>query len=408
MDVDKLKAGQRFDQELANALDQCDVLLAIIGPRWLDILGERQTANARDYVRDEIAAALERDAIVIPVLVEDARLPMAASLPPELRKLLLYQAHQITHTRFGRDVADLVEAIKQSRRARQGRGPSGSALRWTPVAWMALIVLAAAATVLATTLLRSSNQSVDQIGSTVGVPGRYFRDCPNLCPDLIVVPAETFTMGSLSGEANETPPRAVTITRPFAVARFEVTFAEWDACIAAAGCSHKPETDWGRDQKPVVSVSWEDAKTYVAWLSRITGKNYRLLSEAEWEHAARAQTTSSYAFGDKLTADQAHYMADGGPSPFGTTVNVGTFKPNTFGLYDLHGNAAEWVEDCYHENYKQAPADAGAWLEPNCTRRVVRGGSWRDNAHDLRSSSRRGVKAVDRYNFIGFRVARTL
>ena len=251
------------------------------------------------------------------------------------------------------------------------------------------------------------------------------------CPEMVVVPAGNFSMGSTSSEIaavkkefnsnwydNEGPQHRVTIQRPFAVGRFAVTFAEWDACLADGGCNgHKPsDQGWGRDKQPVINVSWDDAKGYAAWLSRKTGKTYRLLSEAEREYAARAGTTTAFWWGPSISTRQANY--DGNFSYAGSpkgeyrqrTLPVDSFEANPWGLYQVHGNVWEWMEDCWHDSYQGAPGDGSAWAT-NCSdagRRVVRGGSWYSYPRFLRSANRYWFTTVDRVSFLGFRLARTL
>lgn len=261
------------------------------------------------------------------------------------------------------------------------------------------------------------------------------RDCPE-CPQMVVVPSGSFMMGSPTTEklrdANEGPQHLVTIQRPFAVGKYEVTFAEWDACVAGGGCDGiKPkDRGWGRGSLPVISVTWKQAQTYVAWLSNRTGKRYRLLSEAEWEYAARAGTTTPFHFGDSISTMQGNFngqhFAPGEPYAYGAgpsvylqrTVAVGSYPANQFGLHDMHGNASEWTEDCWNPGYVimglgSAPADGSAWTESTslgsrtgkCHHglRTVRGGNYASSPRDLRSASRIGI-ASDRYS--GFRVAR--
>jgi formylglycine-generating enzyme required for sulfatase activity len=252
-------------------------------------------------------------------------------------------------------------------------------------------------------------------------PTYAFRDCAS-CPEMVVVPAASFTMGSPEKESdrevNEGPQRLVTINRPFAVGKFEVTFAEWDACATDGGCQSNPkprDEGWGKDKQPVVNVSWDDAMEYVTWLSRTTGKTYRLLTEAEWEYAARAGSTSPFPLGEAISADQANFQtsfdADGSNREGKyreQPVAVGSFAPNAFGLYDMEGNVAEWVQDTWHESYAGAPPDGSAWAGGDTSLRVLRGGSWYSFPPDLRSASRRADQPDHRSAEIGFRIARSL
>ena len=245
-------------------------------------------------------------------------------------------------------------------------------------------------------------------------PGQVFRDCANVCPEMVVVPSGSFMMGSPAGvgAAVERPQRTVTFARPFAVGRFEVTFAEWDACVAEGGCpradspTEGPGHDegWGRGRRPAINVSWPDANRYVLWLSSKTGQRYRLLSEAEWEYSARAGTRSAYGWGrDTITEDEANFN-----SQFGRTVPVGAYSANRFGLHDMHGNVWEWVRDCWDETYENAPADGPGWSRGDCSLQVFRGGSWGDPSEDLRSARRDAYMPRRRDYDLGFRVARTL
>ena len=172
-------------------------------------------------------------------------------------------------------------------------------------------------------------------------------------------------------DSDEGPQHTVTIGYRLAVGVYEVTFAEWDACVAAGGCNDYRPADrgWGRGARPVISVNWNDAQAYVTWLSRKTGKSYRLLSESEWEYVARAGTTTRYHTGDTITSSQANFNV-------GRTVEVGSYPANAFGLHDVHGNVWEWTQDCWNGSYRGAPANGSAWESGICARRVVRGGSW--------------------------------
>jgi formylglycine-generating enzyme required for sulfatase activity len=249
------------------------------------------------------------------------------------------------------------------------------------------------------------------------VPGTLtqFQDCAD-CPPMVVIPAGEFTMGSPPSDQAAEAQHRVTIAHPFAVSKFEITFSEWDACAADGGCGgYWPDDQgWGRGNQPAINVSWENAKSYVDWLSRKTGKPYRLLSESEWEYAARAGTTTRFSHGDTLSPSQANYdgSADGsGPSEVNRqrTMAVGSFPPNGFGLHDMHGNVAEWVEDCWHDDYTAtAPTDGSAWVDGNCNGRVVRGGSWEDSEVEHRSAARTGGDKRDQFYTDGLRIARDL
>ena len=243
-------------------------------------------------------------------------------------------------------------------------------------------------------------------------PGDHFKECARDCPEMIVVPAGAFTMGSPATEKNrhddESPQHEVTIAKPFAVSKFEATFADWVACVSVGGCPRTSDSGFGRGLKPVINVTWDNAQQYVAWFSKMTGQRYRLLTEAEWEYAARAGTMTAYFWGDEIGTGHANCASCGsqwdnsGPAP------VGSFKPNAFGLHDMHGNVWEWVKDCYHDNYNGAPADGSAWTTGDCDRRVLRGGSWSPSPQTLRSAGRLSNPPDIRFYNLGFRVARTL
>jgi formylglycine-generating enzyme required for sulfatase activity len=214
----------------------------------------------------------------------------------------------------------------------------------------------------------------------------------------------------LERNADESPQHRVTFSQPFAVGRFSVTFDEWDTCVADGGCSnYKPDDNgWGRGQRPVIHVSWDDAKSYVNWLSRKTGKTYRLLSESEREYVTRAGTTTPYWWGSSISTRDANYDGGGIGDYRQRTLPVNSFASNPWGLYQVHGNVWEWVEDCYHDTYAGAPADGSAWLSGECKYRILRGGSWVGNPRNLRAA-RRVANVSDNANYSsGFRVARSL
>ena len=254
------------------------------------------------------------------------------------------------------------------------------------------------------------------------VPGERFQDCGD-CPEMVVVPAGSYLMGSPSSEEgrddDEGPQHEVTIREPFAVGVYEVTFEEWAACVNAGGCGrYRPDDQWGRGKRPVMYVSAEDAALFVEWLREVTGEPYRLLSESEWEYVARAGTNTPFHTGGTVSPTQANYNGNhaygsGTTGRYrGRAMPVGTFEPNAFGLHDVHGNVGEWVEDCWNDSYRGAPSDGSAWERGDCSRRVMRGGSWHDPPRDVRSANRQGFGSADRPeyrgNIIGFRVARSL
>jgi len=228
-------------------------------------------------------------------------------------------------------------------------------------------------------------------------PGDVFKDCAE-CPEMVVIPAGSFRMGDLQGggEEIEKPVHRVTIPRPFAVGKYEVTQADYQALMGTNPSNFKGE------RKPVENVTWTDAKEFARKLSARTGKKYRLLSESEWEYAARAGSFTKYPWGNSINPSQAKYHSRDG------TVPVGTHAPNAFGVYDTVGSVWEWTEGCWHGSYNGAPTDGSAWTSGGeCGRRVIRGGSWLVKPWFLRSAVRHGYVTVNRDRTIGFRVART-
>jgi formylglycine-generating enzyme required for sulfatase activity len=242
--------------------------------------------------------------------------------------------------------------------------------------------------------------------------GQTFRECAGDCPEMVVVPAGEFMMGLPATEKspfdNESPQHKVTIAKDFAVSKFDVTFADWDACVSVGGCPQVGDSGFGRGAKPVISVTWDDAQRYVAWLSVMTGKTYRLLTEAEWEYAARAGTTTAYYWGDEFRKGFANCDGCGSRWDLKETSPVGSFPLNQFGLADMAGNVWQWVQDCYHKDYINAPTDGSEWVGGDCNYHVARGGAWGFEPAYLRSADR-GRSTTDLRNFtVGFRLGRTL
>ncbi|HEY8608963.1 MAG TPA: formylglycine-generating enzyme family protein [Noviherbaspirillum sp.] len=229
------------------------------------------------------------------------------------------------------------------------------------------------------------------------------RDCPT-CPPLVSLPAGAFNMGSSTGDPSERPVHRVSLARPFAIGKYEVTRGQWAECVSAGACQRAGEN--GEPGEPVRDVSWDDAQQYLKWLSQKTGKSYRLPTEAEWEYAARAGSGSRFWWGDQMRPKMANCKDCGEPWRKEGPAAAGSFAPNAFGLHDTSGSVWEWVADCWHPSHAGAPADARAREAPNCRTRVIRGGSWRDGESYMTSATRFKYDSGVRQSQNGFRVAR--
>ncbi|OJA44674.1 hypothetical protein BGV66_20660 [Burkholderia ubonensis] len=241
----------------------------------------------------------------------------------------------------------------------------------------------------------------------VATAANEIRDCP-ACPAMLAVNPGTFAMGSNSGDPSEKPAHRVTLDHSFALAKYVVTVAQWNTCRDAGACPRLPGDSNTAPNAPVRDLSWDDAQQYVKWLSKISGKSYRLPTEAEWEFAARGGTATRYWWGNEMRPGNANCKDCGQPWHAEAPDNVGSFAANPLGFYDMGGGVWEWVSDCWHNSYKNAPADGRSWDEPNCQVRVIRGGSWRDGASYMPVSTRFKYDSSVRYSANGFRVARDL
>jgi formylglycine-generating enzyme required for sulfatase activity len=583
MDVDAVPLGMNFIKILDEAVAKCDALLAVIGPNWLDLRdneGYRRLDDPHDYVRIEIAAALQRDIPVIPVLLDGAEIPQVNQLPEDIKELALRNGLYVRHASFHNDMDRLIAGLRaplgqleappvpSTRRsstqeraglstaerrvatgaAEQERDAPASAtwLRPATIAFGGAIALAGAIiglVIVKGPLVLSSHppisptQSLPQspkqtaqlptapfappsqappkspetaqpppqpaqppaavVGPSPQVeqqpsaesqlppqaaqystasapralksaqppfvplssiaeralqPGDSFKECDG-CPEMVVLPAGAFTMGSPENErdrfSDESPQHVVTFTRPFAVGKFEITVDQFAAFVketaydAGSKCltleEGKSAVRDGRSWRnpgypqtgshPVACVNWNDAKAYLGWLTKKIGKQYRLLTEAEWEYAARATTTpgsaSRYTFGDDdsamcrygnvadKTARQTIPGADTWTiypcsDGYAYAAPVGTFAANAFGLYDVHGNVWQWTEDCYNTSYNGAPTDGSPWIAGDCDHRVVRGGMWGSSPANVRLARRFKNPNDMRSQGTGFRVARTM
>ena len=251
---------------------------------------------------------------------------------------------------------------------------------------------------------------------------KSFRDCFE-CPEMVEILNGSFLMGSDFGRNDEKPIHQVTIDYKFAVGKYEVTRAQYAHFVKSAnysvknGCETWDLPSFNMDlsknwvdpafeqaaNHPVVCVNWHDAQAYVTWLSKLTGGQYRLLSESEWEYVARAGSTTSYNFGDSIDSMKANY-----DDQYRATTPVGSYAPNGFGIFDVHGNAAEWVMDCWVDNYANAPSSGEPMAAGACDTRILRGGTWHNQPQYLRSAFRNGYFAKFRLSGIGFRIVKSL
>jgi formylglycine-generating enzyme required for sulfatase activity len=387
MNVDAIPLGANFAKVLGEEVAKCDVLLAIIGPGWIDARdedGRRRLDNPHDFGRIEIAAALKRDIPVIPVLLQGTRAPKADQLPDDLKELALRNGLDVRHASFHADMDKLIRGLGGQRATPPGAivvdlSPNG----------------------------KSNTRAV--------VPGNgrteWFTDHPQ-GPEMVVVPAGSFMMGSLNTEpqreswlrGSESPHHKVTIAQPFAVGRHAITRAQFAAFVNNTGYNtdggaqvwkrdkweHDLKGSWRNpgfaqdDSHPVICVNWNDANAHADWLSGQTGKAYRLLNEAEREYVARAGSTTPFWWGSSITPAQANYdgnqYAGGGSKGEWrkATVSVGSFAANPWGLFNVHGNIFEWCQDVWHDDYNGSAADSSAWQQGgDAGRRVVRGGAWK-------------------------------
>lgn len=348
-DVDNIPIGADFGAHIRGILPRCQIALVVIGPKWAkakDQRGRRRLEDPYDWVRVEVELALAAaDLRVVPVLVNGARMPRANEVPSSLHPLL------------GRNAAIV-------RRGQELKPDTDRLLN-------ALALVAA--------------------------------------PEMVRVPPGEFMMGSPENEPgrrdDEGPQHRVRVSA-FELGKYPLTFAEWDAAIAAGATLYRPDDNgWGRDRHPVINVTWEDTQAYIAWLNGKTAGGFRLPSEAEWEYACRAGTTTPWSTGASISASQTRSFSN-------STAPVGSFYPNAFGLHDMHGDVWEWCQDLWHETYDGAPDDGSAWDFAGPKEfghyRMLRGNSW--NAYhqdDLRSAVRIKLSPADRGGGYGFRIART-
>ncbi len=236
--------------------------------------------------------------------------------------------------------------------------------------------------------------------------GDALKDCSN-CPEMVSIKPGQFVMGDDKGDRSERPAHRVRLSKPFAIGKYEVTVAQWSECVMAGACKSVSDNIRTSDNAPIRDVSWDDAHDYVRWLSKITGERYRLPTEAEWEYAARAGASTTYWWGNQMLPGKANCKDCGGQWNQELPAEIGSYEANPYGLHDMNGNVWEWVSDCWHRNYSGAPSDGSSWDDPDCTVKVIRGGSWRNDKTYVHSASRFKYDTYVRYLLNGFRVAKS-
>jgi formylglycine-generating enzyme required for sulfatase activity len=391
-DVDSIPFGVDFREHLDGAVSQCQVCLVVVGRTWLeakDEAGRRRLDSTQDFVRIEIESALKRKIPVIPVLVGGASMPGPEQLPPSLEPLAYRNGAQVrSDPDFHRDMDRLIAGIQQHFGSAQTPPPLPLQQKQTFTFEVVTV-----------------NDKGQEIDRKPGQAEYRTEDLGNgITLDIVAIPGGTFEMGSKEQE-HEQPIHRVTVA-PFWMGKFAVTQEQYEAVMGT-----NPSKVKGA-KRPVEQVSWYDAVAFCQRLSEKSGNQYRLPSEAEWEYACRAGTTTPFYFGATLTSDLANYCGTEtyANEPKGKdrcqTTDVGAFSPNAFGLYDMHGNVWERCADHWHKSYQGAPSDGSAWTDKNTNdnNRLIRGGSWYQRPRDCRSASRFYTPPDIRNRFMGFRV----
>jgi formylglycine-generating enzyme required for sulfatase activity len=431
MDVDHIEPGQDFVEVIEGAVSSCDVLIAVIGRDWITVRGRttRRLDDPKDFVRLEIGAALKQDILIIPVLVEGAVMPRVQDLPPDLAELVRRNALDVSDVRWRHDVDRLIKVLDKERK-RTGKAllavniPFLGSLRSRNLKlWLAIgIPILAAVIAFSTVMLRGfwtrtprptaselrtltfETPTVDSNGATMRTlkAARYFvEDFGNgVLLEMVEIPAGSFLMGSpdKDPERQDEKPQHMVTVKKFYMSRYEVTQDLWQTVMGNNPSKQGPSRG---DKFPVDNVSWKDAIDFCARLSQLTGAEFRLPTEAEWEYACRAGTSTAFAFGDKLPKELANNSATRD-----STIRVGDLGvANGFGLSDMHGNLYEWCLDVYHRNYNGAPNDGSAWIEAaDPFFRVVRGCSWNYPSSACRSASRDKDRQTIISSTDGFRI----
>ena len=421
-----VKPGQNYQEQIVKAIRASKIMVLVFSAN----------ANNSDEIKKELALASQNKLVVIPVRIEDVVPSEAFAFEFAIRQWIdLFDDWENSIAYLVELVASNVGALSpppppevgwQSWRALWVGGTLGVVLVGSVACGLILFRAQMSSPIVVTALSAEQERALK--------PNDSFKECTN-CPEMAVVPAGHFMMGSLENEpgssGHERPQHLVMFARQFAVGRFPVTRDEFEEFvrrttnIVETGCTYwdgreilvDPNRSF-KDPKlpgepqdgihPVVCVSWNDAEKFVAWISKTTVKDYHLLTEAEWEYAARADTTTAYYWGDEIGKENANCDGCGSHWDDRQTSPVGSFPANQFGLYDMAGNVFEWVEDCWHDSYEGASAEGSMRTRGNCASRVFRGGSWASYPQWVRSAYRGGGSADARDFGLGFRVARTL
>jgi len=414
MDVDTIPPGVDFRKHLHAAVARCDVVLAVIGRDWLKrhgLFGKRRLDHPRDFVRIEIEAALQRDIRLIPVLVRDAAMPGPGDLPASIRDLAFRNAVQVRAGRdFRIDISRLIQALEAVTPQPEAPTPAPPRPEEPPAEAPPDVPPTASPAKPATvTSSQTRTASRPMVEPPVPSPPAEAAQAGEVITNsigikMVLIPAGEFLMGSPDSDEDadtwEKPQHRVKITRPFYLGVYPVTQEEYERVMGK-----NPSDFKGDRQRPVETVSWNDAAEFCRRLSEKEGKTYRLPTEAEWEYACRAGRTTKWCFGDSQSqlADYAWYDDNSG----GTTHPVGEKKPNAWGLYDMHGNVYEWCDDWYDEDYYSASPAADPKGPDSTAYRVLRGGSWDFDPWVTRSADRGWDAPDDRSLYFGFRLART-
>ena len=366
-DIDTIPLGADFRKFLNMEVSKCDILLAVIGDRWLEILNQR-LAEPNDFVRIELQAALEREIPVVPILVGGKSVPSEKELPSELANLSYRQAAEV---RVG---LDLQVHLKRLAERLSHLFPKPE-------------------------VRKKPEETEEPRGEEI--PKTYTN---SIGMEFVLIPPGAFTMGSSAGDEDEKPPHEVHISQSFYLQTAQVTQGLWQEIMGDNPSSFK---DCGANC-PVEDVFWDDTQRFIQKLNEMEGSDkYRLPTEAEWEYACRAGTTTEFSFGDDESQLEEYAWFTNNSQE--KTQRIGTRKPNPWGLYDMHGNVWEWVADDWHKNYKGAPSDGSAWVDdPRGAGRVVRGGSWNLDARYCRSAYRNGLRPGNRAGDVGFRLSRSV